>query len=198
MERLYNQCREYIVISYISSESELQKRPWTFLLRVVCGYSASVSPGRGRSGSVSCIVTVPFPWVLVHIRFYVMSSNSGIFVSPQFYGSSVIKSPWTSKSDSLGSSVPLPDAQAEKPDVGPRTSTTMWELLWYYCSAVSGSPTWWVWDLISSWLHPSYCLMAPPLSLNAGYRFWWVPVFSCWWLFCGAAELFDVFWLIDI
>ena len=36
----------------------------------------------------------------------------------------------------------------------------MGELLWYYCSPVSGSLTQWIWDLILSWLHPSYCLPA--------------------------------------
>ena len=34
--------------------------------------------------------------------------------------------------------------------MGFRTFTTAGKLLWYYCSPVCGSPTWWVWDLILS------------------------------------------------
>ena len=41
--------------------------------------------------------------------------------------------------------VPLLDHQAGKPDVGLRTFTTVGELLGYYCSPVSGLPTWQVW-----------------------------------------------------
>ena len=44
----------------------------------------------------------------------------------------------------------LSDPQAGMPDVGFRTFTTVGKLLWYYCSPVCGSPTWWVWDLILS------------------------------------------------
>ena len=52
------------------------------------------------------------------------------------------------------------------------TFTTVGEL-WYYFSPVCGSPTQWVWDLILSWLLPSYCLaVASSLSLDVGYLFW--------------------------
>ena len=56
--------------------------------------------------------------------------------------------------------------------MGFRTFTTAWELLWYYCFPVCGSPTRWVWDLILSWLHPSYCLAeASSLSLDVEHLF---------------------------
>ena len=53
----------------------------------------------GRSGSVSCGDTVSFSWLLVHIRFCFVPSK-GLF--PQSCGSSVIKSLWPQKSNSLG------------------------------------------------------------------------------------------------
>ena len=114
-------------------------------------------------------VTVPFPWVLVcnivlfvpykHLRFH------------QSCGSCVIKSHFPSKSDSLGIPIPLPNSRVGKSDVGPR-SFAVGELLWYCGSPVCGSPTQQVWDLILSWLRPSYHLTAAsPLSLDMGYRF---------------------------
>ena len=53
-------------------------------------------------------------------------------------GSSVIKPHWLSKSNSLVVLSPLLDAQVGKSVVGPRTFTTMQELLWYNCSPVCG------------------------------------------------------------
>ena len=53
----------------------------------------------GKSGSVSCRVTAPFSWVLVCTRFCLCPPS--LFL--QSRGSSVIKSPWPSKSNSLGS-----------------------------------------------------------------------------------------------
>ena len=58
---------------------------------------------------------------------------------PQFCGSSVIKSHWPPKSNSLRVSVPLPDPQV----VYPKTFLTIWEFLWYNCSAVCGLSVWW-------------------------------------------------------
>ena len=43
-----------------------------------------------------------------------------------------------------GFSVPLPYLLVGKSIVGPRTFTTVWELLWYNCSPVCGSSTWWL------------------------------------------------------
>ena len=51
-----------------------------------------------KSGSVSCGVTVPFSWVLVCTGFVVPAKS----LFPQSCGSSVIRSHWTSKSNSLG------------------------------------------------------------------------------------------------
>ena len=58
---------------------------------------------------------------------------------PQSCVSSVIKSHWPLKSNSLGFSVPLPDPQVGKSVVSPKTFFTVQEFLWYNCSAVSGS-----------------------------------------------------------
>ena len=64
------------------------------------------------------------------------------------------------------------DSQVGKSKVGPRTFTTAQEFLWYFCSPVCGSPTWWVWDFILSWLCPSCSLIAvSPSSLDTGYFF---------------------------
>ena len=93
----------------------------------------------GRSASGPCGVTVPFSWVLACTKFCLYPPR---VCFPQSYGSSVIKSCWPSKSDSLGIHSPWLDSQAEEPDVGPRTSTTVQELLWYYCSPVCELPTW--------------------------------------------------------
>ena len=51
----------------------------------------------GKSGSVSCGITVPFSWVLVHTKFCLCPPR----VFPQCCGSSVIKSHQPSKSNSL-------------------------------------------------------------------------------------------------
>ena len=71
---------------------------------------------------------------------------------PESCGSLVIKSHWPSRPDSLDQRIPSPllDPETGKPDAGFRTFTTVGELLWYYCSPVCGSPSWWVWDLILS------------------------------------------------
>ena len=93
---------------------------------------------------------------------------------PQSCRSLVIKSQWPSRPDSLDQRIPSPlsDPKTGKPDVGFRTFTTVGELLWYYCSPVCGSPTWWAWDLILLWLCPSYHLnAASSLSLDEGYLF---------------------------
>ena len=53
----------------------------------------------------------------------------------------------------------IPDLQAGKPDVGFRAFTPVRELLSYKYSPVCGSPTWTVWNLIVSRVHPFYCLV---------------------------------------
>ena len=59
----------------------------------------------GMSDSVFCGVTPPFLWDLVCTRFCLCPLRISCF--PQSYGSSVIKSHWPSKSDSLGIPSPL-------------------------------------------------------------------------------------------
>ena len=54
----------------------------------------------GMSGSVSCGVTAPFSWVLVHTSFFVCVPSKSLF--PVSCVSSVIKSHWPPKSNSLG------------------------------------------------------------------------------------------------
>ena len=48
---------------------------------------------------------------------------------------------------------------------------TVGVLLWHCCSPVRVSPSWWMWDLISAWWHPSYRLVAASLSLSVGFIF---------------------------
>ena len=54
----------------------------------------------GKSGSVSCGVTASFFWVLVYTRFFLLVPSKSLF--PQSCGSSVIKSHFPPKSNSLG------------------------------------------------------------------------------------------------
>ena len=59
-------------------------------------------------------------------------------LSPQYKFCNQIH--WPPKSNSLGAFlVPLPDPQDGKSVVGPRTFLTVWEFIWYNCSAVCGS-----------------------------------------------------------
>ena len=57
--------------------------------------------------------------------------------------------------------------------MGFRIFTTVGELLWYYCSPVC-APTWRIWDLILSWLSPSYLLVVASLFLDMGYLFFFL------------------------
>ena len=52
----------------------------------------------GKSGSVSCGATAPFPWVLVGTRFCLCPPS----LFPQSCGSSAVKYHWLSKSNSPG------------------------------------------------------------------------------------------------
>ena len=144
--------------------------PWpcgeTLLTHACTGDTPTLA---GSFGSVSCGVTAPFLWVFVHTRFCLCPSRLESHF-PQSCGSPIIKSHRTSKSDSLEIPSPLSDPQAGKPDMGFRMFTTVGELLWYYCSPVCGSPSWWVWDLILLWLHPScHLVAASSLSLDVGH-----------------------------
>ena len=90
---------------------------------------------------------------------------------PQSYGTLIIKSHWTSRSDSLTIPSALSDLQAGKSDVRLRNFTTVGELCWYYCTPDCGSPSQWVWDLILSCLHPSYHLVAASFVFGHGLSF---------------------------
>ena len=95
----------------------------------------------GKSGSVSRGVTAPFFRVPgAHKILCVLSKN----LFPQSCVSSVIKSHWPSKSNSLGFSVRVPDPQVGNSLVDPGTFTTVQELLWYNCSPVCGVSAWWL------------------------------------------------------
>ena len=73
------------------------------------------TPGHSQA---SLVPSLPFSWVLVHTGFVVPSKS----LFPQSCGSSVIRSHWTSKLNSLGGfSVPLLDPQIGKSAVRPRT-----------------------------------------------------------------------------
>ena len=94
---------------------------------------------------------------------------------PQSCGSPIIKFHWLWGQILWRVLVPLSDLRAWKPDMGFRTFTTVGELLWFYCSPACGSPTQWVWDLISLWLCPFHCLVvSSSLSLDVGYLFFFV------------------------
>ena len=93
------------------------------------------TPGHstGKSGSISCGVTALFSWVLVYTGCICALQKS---VSPVCV-SSVIKSHWPPKSNSLGVLL-WPNPQVGKFVVGPRTFLTVQEFIWYNCSAVCG------------------------------------------------------------
>ena len=75
----------------------------------------------------------------VHKVLFVPSKS----LFPQSCVSSVIKSHWPPKSNSLGVLRTLPDPQVGKSVVGPRAFLTVREFLWYNCSVVCGSSARW-------------------------------------------------------
>ena len=60
----------------------------------------------------------------------------------RYWGSSVIKFHWPSKSNSLGVLSPSARSPGSEICVGPRSFATVWELLWYNCSPICGSSAW--------------------------------------------------------
>ena len=126
------------------------------------------TPG-GRSGSVACGVTAPFPWFFVHTKFCLCSPGVRSLFPLVLWKSCGLQGqiPW-------GFLVPLQYPQAGKPGVELSTFTAVGELLWYYCSPVCGSPTQQVWDLILLYLYSSFHLaVVSSLSLDVGYLFFW-------------------------
>ena len=119
----------------------------------------------GSFGSVSCGVTAPLLWVLLRARFCLCPPRLESVFPPVLW-KSYNQIPLAFKARFPG------DPQAGKPDMGFRTYTAMGELLWYYFSPICGSPTDGVWDMILSWLGPSYHLAAASsLSLDVQYLF---------------------------
>ena len=122
----------------------------------------------GSFGSVSCKVSAPLLWVSAHTKFCLYFPRlESLFPSVLWKAYGQIPQaqiPW-------GLPVPLSDPQARNLDVGFRTFTTVWELLWYYYSPVCGSPIQLVWDLIWSWLHPPTILLWLLLCLWMGVSF---------------------------
>ena len=87
---------------------------------------------------------------------------------PQSCRSSVIKSHWPSKANSLGVLSPLPDPQVGKSVVGPRTFATVQELLWYNYSPFCGLSAGWLYgEAHMPWLpgllQPEPCPHSRPL-----------------------------------
>ena len=139
----------------------------------------------GGLGSVSCGVTAPFLWVLVHATFCFWPPRLESLFPPVLWKSC--------------SQIPL-DFKVWFPGIpSPFVRSPGWEA-WRGAqdlhnsgrtSLVLLSFSLWVThpagcdrDLILSWLCPCYCLAAASsLSLEVGICFWWVPAFSCQWLF---------------
>ena len=90
----------------------------------------------GRSGSVSCGVTVSSPRVFVNVRFGLCPPRVDS-LSPPVLWKPYNHSQWPSRSGPWGFTVPLSDSQTGKPDMGLRTFKIMGKLLWYYCSPVT-------------------------------------------------------------
>ena len=127
----------------------------------------------GRSGPVSYKVTAFFPLGPGAHRTLWAPSQCGVSVFPSPV--EVLQSnPAVLQSQILwGLLLLLPDPQAGKPMLGLRTFTPVGELLWYNCFSVLGSPTWRVWGLILSRVHPSkHLTVASSLYLDVGYLFW--------------------------
>ena len=118
--------------------------------------------------SVSCGVTAPLLCILMCTKFCLCPPRPESLFYPLLW-KAYYQIPLTLKARFSVAPVPLLDPEAWKSDMGFRTFTIVWELLWYYCSPVYGSPTQWVWDLVLSWLSPSYCLAMVSLSLDIGY-----------------------------
>ena len=98
---------------------------------------------------------------------FVCALQEWSFCFHQSCGNPAIKSCWLQSQILWGLFFPLPDPQAGKPDMGCRTFTPVGELLWYNYFLFCVSSTWWVGDLILSWLCPcSHLIVTSPLSLD--------------------------------
>ena len=94
----------------------------------------------GKSGSVSCGVTAPLFWTLVHAVLFVPSKR----LFPQSYGSSVVKSHWPSKSNSLGVLSPFARIPGGEICCGPLNFCNSARMPLVYRSPVCGSSARWL------------------------------------------------------
>ena len=126
----------------------------------------------GRFGSVFCRATVPFLWVLVGVcKILFVPSKTRVSLFPQSCESLIIKFPWPSRSDSLAFHSffvrsPGWEAWCGVPNLhnSRGTSLELFSSLWVTHPVD--------WDLILSWLCPSYHLaVASSLSMDVGYLF---------------------------
>ena len=83
---------------------------------------------------------------------------------PQSCGSSVIKSYWPSESNSLDILNPFARSPCWEICCGPKNFCTVWKLLWYNCSPVCRSSSWWLFGGAHTWCLPGL-LHPEPLSL---------------------------------
>ena len=124
----------------------------------------------GSFGSVFYGVTAPFLWVLVHTGF-VCALQDWSLCFLQSCGSLTIKSCCPSRSDSQGIPSPFVQSLSWEPWHGVlnlhNSGRASLVLIFFSC----GSPTWWVWGLILSWLWPSYHLAEASSSVDVGYLF---------------------------
>ena len=123
----------------------------------------------GRSSSVSCGVTAPFPWAPC-TRFCLWPPRVSASLNP-------VEVLWSNLAGlqsqiPLGFPVPLLYPQVGKSDVEPRTFITLWEILWHYCSPVCGSPTQRVWELILTWLCHSTVLQIKKQQIEPDMEQW--------------------------
>ena len=108
------------------------------------------SKGLEVSGlsNVSCLLLIffSFSWgkvyIDVHYGIVLFVPSKSLF--PQSCVSSVIKSHWPPKSNSLGVLSPFARSPGWKSVVGPRTFFTVREFLWHNCPSVCGLSAWWL------------------------------------------------------
>ena len=172
----------------VTSKRICTKKPLPGLLMPIpCCHSETLPAGypptlAGRSGSVSCRITAPFPLDLC-TRFC-LCPIAGSLCFPYSCGGPVIKSHWSSKSDSLGI-------------LGPFARSPGWEV-WHEAqnlhnnggtslvllfSRLKAAPSW------GMRYNFDHVCTPPTISLQLiclwilGIFTWWVSVSSCQWLF---------------
>ena len=97
---------------------------------------SQASPAQFLVGS---LLLSPESW---YAQDFVYALQESLF--PQSFGSSVIKSHWPSKSNSLWVLSCFARSPSWEICCGPRTFSTVQELLWYNCSLFCGSSAWWL------------------------------------------------------